>query len=211
MDNGLLPDAALAPIAQGQLAKPAAAAWNSMNLQARRMGLELVPTGAMSSYRNLAQQKLLYGRYLAGGNLAAKPGSSNHGWGLAVDGQATFQVCVQLVDRIRRNPTAGRNDGRSRRPALEWWHLAYRAGGSGPALTPGPTAQPNSTYRIGGHDGDRSSNHAQDGRLEVFIEKASDGSVCGHALAGLPGRRLGLAPNPGKRTAAWQSLGTPGK
>ena len=64
------------------------------------MGLELVPTGPMSFYRNLAQQlENLYGRYLAGGNLAAKPGSSNHGWGLARS-TSPPRRCERLVDRI---------------------------------------------------------------------------------------------------------------
>jgi hypothetical protein len=200
MDNGLLPDAALAPIAQGQLAKPAAAAGNSMNLQARRMGLELVPTGAMSSYRNLAQQKLLYGRYLAGGNLAAKPGSSNHGWGLAVD-VATFQM-RQLVDRI------GEPYGWAKRwsdAPSEWWHLAYRAGvwtGVDPGpYGPTPIDLPEDTMAI-------AVATMQDGRFEVFIEKASDGSVW-HAWQAKDGGWAGAEP--GKRTAAWQSLGTPGK
>lgn len=38
-----------------------------------------------SGYRSLAEQWVLWRRYLAGGNLAAYPGTSNHGRGQAVD------------------------------------------------------------------------------------------------------------------------------
>lgn len=44
--NGNLPQSDLAPIAAGQLAKEAAAAWNAMNVDSRkRFGVELRPTG----------------------------------------------------------------------------------------------------------------------------------------------------------------------
>ena len=90
--NGQLPPEALAPIASGQLEKTAAAAWNAMNVEARANGLQLVPTGSKSSYRTYAQQQELYDLYRSGrGNLAAVPGTSNHGWGLAVD-LATTQM-----------------------------------------------------------------------------------------------------------------------
>jgi len=73
--NGQLPPEALSPIAQGQLANDAAAAWNAMNVKARELGCELLPTGSASSYRTLAQQEALYQNYLNGGSLAAKPGT----------------------------------------------------------------------------------------------------------------------------------------
>lgn len=38
-----------------------------------------------SGFRSRAEQAVLYARYLAGGNIAAKPGSSNHERGLAID------------------------------------------------------------------------------------------------------------------------------
>jgi hypothetical protein len=75
--NGQLPDSALAPIAQGRLAKDSycAASWNTMNVRAVELGCQLLPTGSMSSYRTLAQQEQLYQDYLNGGSLAAKPGT----------------------------------------------------------------------------------------------------------------------------------------
>lgn len=40
----------------------------------------------LTTYRTVADQRVLYNKYLNGtGNLAAKPGTSNHGWGIALD------------------------------------------------------------------------------------------------------------------------------
>ncbi len=36
-------------------------------------------------FRSLAGQNIAWDRYQSGGNLAARPGTSNHGWGLAID------------------------------------------------------------------------------------------------------------------------------
>ena len=202
-NNGQLPDTALAPIAEGQLAKPAAAAWNAMNIEARSNGLELVPTGSMSSYRTLGQQTLLYGRYLAGGNLAATPGTSNHGWGLAVD-LATHEMRA-MVDRI------GERYGWAKKwsdAPSEWWHLAYHPGVfSGP--DPGPYGQPQPIIPDIPEDTMAIAVATMpDGRFEVFIEKASDGSVW-HAWQAKEGGWAGAEA--GKRKAAWYALGTPGK
>ena len=97
-ENGRLPPEALSPIAEGHLRSDAASAWNAMNVQARIHGLELMPTGSMSSYRTFAQQQMLYRLYQQGGTLAAVPGTSNHGWGLAVD--VATQKMRALVDHI---------------------------------------------------------------------------------------------------------------
>ena len=128
--NGQLSPEELAPIAQGQLRKDAAAAWNAMNVEARVSGLQLIPTGSMSSYRTLDQQKVLWARYQAGtGNLAAVPGTSNHGWGIAVD-CATFDM-RRMVDRV------GEKYGWAKKwsdAPSEWWHVGGR-----PGTTTGPT------------------------------------------------------------------------
>jgi len=86
--NGALPDSALAPIAGGRLRKDAALRWNAMNLRRRRQGKStIMPNGQWSSYRNLYGQRLMRSMWCARGNCgnAAIPGTSNHGWGLAVD------------------------------------------------------------------------------------------------------------------------------
>lgn len=83
--NGNLPEAFLRPIAGGMLAGDAAASWNLMNCEARKAGVELRPLGPNSSYRPLAVQVQFWDAYQHGGNVAARPGTSNHGWGRAVD------------------------------------------------------------------------------------------------------------------------------
>jgi hypothetical protein len=131
--NGRLPPSELAPIPGGRLRKDAAAAFNAMHAESvRRYNVGLQPFGPMSSYRDLAQQQLLWNLYQSGrGNLAAHPGTSNHGWGLAVD-FATPRM-RGIVDAI------GDRFGWSKRwsdAPSEWWHVIYRPGiwhgGAGP-------------------------------------------------------------------------------
>lgn len=80
--NGLIPQSALCPLAQGDhaLRADAAAAFAKLNVAyARRFGEALCVTDA---YRSLAEQQRLYA---SKPGLAAVPGTSNHGRGLAVD------------------------------------------------------------------------------------------------------------------------------
>jgi hypothetical protein len=123
--NGRIPGVALGGITQGHLLKPPARAWNAMNMESQgRYGITLHPTGSMSSYRTLSQQQYLYHLYQIGrGNLAATPGTSNHGWGLAVD-LATPQM-RGVVDKC------GAHYGWAKRwsdAQSEWWHIKYRSG-----------------------------------------------------------------------------------
>jgi len=94
--NGQLTDAELSPAAggivgpfagSGQLENDAAAAWNALNaVCVSQNGAHLTCNGPSSLYRNLAMQNYFWHLYQTGqGNLAAYPGSSNHGWGLASD------------------------------------------------------------------------------------------------------------------------------
>jgi D-alanyl-D-alanine carboxypeptidase len=84
--NGRIPASALEEVGQGRhrLAAKAATAWRALEAAAARDGVRLRIT---DSYRNydtqvdLVRRKGLYSQ----GGLAAKPGTSNHGWGLAVD------------------------------------------------------------------------------------------------------------------------------
>jgi hypothetical protein len=203
--NGQLPPEALAPIAGGQLEKFAAAAWNAMNAEARRNGVELRPTGSKSSYRTYAQQVELYNLYLSGkGNLAARPGTSNHGWGLAVD-LATTQMRAML-DRIGRK--YGYAKEWSDAPS-EWWHIKYRAGvWSGP--DPGPTgtgaapAIPDLPKEI--EPVAIALGVMKDGRFELFVED-KNGEVW-HAWHAKDGGWAGAVA--GKKNATWYSLGKPG-
>lgn len=66
-----------------ELRTDAAQAFNRMKAAARRAGVTLTP---VSGFRSMAQQKALYAAYRAGrGNLAARPGYSNHQGGISVD------------------------------------------------------------------------------------------------------------------------------
>lgn len=166
--NGKLPASALAAIYQGSLQVEPAAAWNALNVEARKRGVELYPTGSKSSYRTYEQQVELYNAYLNGtGNLAAKPGTSNHGWGNAVD--VATQAMRSTIDQI--GAQFGYSKSWSDAPT-EWWHICYQSGHySGP--DPGPTgAGAPSDEEIA----DVASCVSASGALHVFVE-AVDGSL----------------------------------
>ena len=81
--NGNLPPSQLTAVPPGRLEKNAARAWNAPGGPAAN-GCRLL--GPNSGYRTYASQAYYWGLYTSGrGNLAARPGTSNHGWGRAVD------------------------------------------------------------------------------------------------------------------------------
>lgn len=137
-NNGRLPTSALAPIAGGRLRKDAARAFNAMNAESiRRFGVTLRPLGPVSSYRSLAAQQYFWSLYRSGrGNLAAYPGTSNHGEGLAVDLASTRMRAI--VDQI------GAKYGWQKRwsdAPREWWHVKWRVG-SYPAVKRSASGSP---------------------------------------------------------------------
>lgn len=88
--NGRIPPEALVPIGQGEhrLWGPAAISFRAMATEAAAAGISLPVT---DSYRSLERQYTMadqFGLYREGG-LAAVPGTSDHGWGLAVDIELT--------------------------------------------------------------------------------------------------------------------------
>jgi hypothetical protein len=202
-ENGKLPPEQLAPIAQGQLATECAAGWNALNVEARARGVELLPTGSMSSYRTYEQQVYLYEQYLNGtGNLAAVPGTSNHGMGTAVD-LATTEM-RDMIDQI------GAQYGWSKSwsdAQDEWWHICYQPGhysgpdpgpyGEGTPPTPEPIEETDMICAV----------VKKDGRIEVFVEKADSGQIWHTWQTSENGGWTGSAPG---KTTTWQSLGTPG-
>ena len=121
--NGRVPAAALTPIAQGghRLYAPAAAAWDSLVAAAAADGVSIRITDSYRSYDqqvDLANRKGLYSQ----GGLAARPGTSNHGWGLAVD---TDVNDARTLDWIRTNgPRFGFVEAVPREP----WHWEFRPG-----------------------------------------------------------------------------------
>jgi hypothetical protein len=142
--NGSLTSDSLAPIAGGtQLGDEAAAAWNSMAAHIyEARGTKIVITGPNSAYRSVETQWYFWRLYQAGGNLAAHPGTSNHGWGLAVDVPIWVR---QLIDEYGR-PFGWAKEW-SDAPS-EWWHLRYNAS-AWSGSDPGPA------YAGGGHHGPR--------------------------------------------------------
>jgi hypothetical protein len=88
--NGHIPSAALEPVGQDghRLSGPAARAWRACVEAARADGIDLTIT---DSYRNYDQQVDLVQRkgLYSNGGFGATPGTSNHGWGMAVDADVT--------------------------------------------------------------------------------------------------------------------------
>lgn len=129
--NGRLPKSDLAPIPGGELRKDAAAAWNAPGGPA---DAGLRPTGPMSSYRTYDEQVYLYRLYQEGrGALAAVPGTSNHGLGIAIDVPETW-----MQSWIREH---GAKYGWAKTEAFsEAWHFNFVGGVSFPtfkSLRPG--------------------------------------------------------------------------
>jgi hypothetical protein len=205
--NGKLPASALAPIYQGNLTKEAAAGWNAMNVEARKRGVQLYPTGSKSSYRTYEQQVELYNAYLNGtGNLAAVPGTSNHGWGNAVD-LATTQM-RSTVDAI--GAQFGYSKSWSDAPS-EWWHVVYQSGHySGPDPGPDGKGAPAPTPEPITEDDMITAVLKKNGAIEVFVEKGSgnnQGTVYHTWQSGENGKWY---TTDGGKSIAWQGMGNPG-
>lgn len=124
-DNGRFADSELAAIPGGRLAREAAANWLALRAEGgKRFGVWISPLGPRSSYRTFAEQQHFWDLFQAGkGNLAARPGTSNHGWGNAVD-LAHPPTMRKVVDGL------GRPYGwRWGEAPSESWHVTYRGGG----------------------------------------------------------------------------------
>ena len=112
--NGRIPESALAPITGSteRMWVPAATHLNSLIADAKAAGVTIGVTDGYRDYDaqvRLAQTKGLYSQ----GGLAATPGTSEHGWGLAVDLKldATAQAWMRangakygFVEAVAREP-----------------------------------------------------------------------------------------------------------
>jgi zinc D-Ala-D-Ala carboxypeptidase len=119
--NGQLPDSVLEPIGQGshRLWGPAAESWKGAIAAAAADGIDLKITDSYRTYAeqvDLAKRKGLY----QNGGLAAVPGTSNHGWGLAVDVNIDNP---QVLDWLHTN---GWKFGFVEAVKREPWHWEYR-------------------------------------------------------------------------------------
>ncbi len=120
--NGKIPTSRLTSIGINghKLYAPAAAAFNRMRSAAAAQGVKI---GVTDSYRSFAQQVDLAkrkGLYQNGG-LAATPGKSNHGWGLALD----LDVKSNGLAWLRKNAY---KFGFAEAVPREPWHWEYRPG-----------------------------------------------------------------------------------
>jgi hypothetical protein len=134
------------------LVRPAARAWRALTAAALRAGHTLKASGAASSYRTYAEQERLFlqrfttspvsgtTRYWRGQTwylrpgmaLAAVPGTSNHGWGSAVDtgverdgDTGTESIDQPALAWLIDNAT---KYGWSWEVISEPWHLRFNAG-----------------------------------------------------------------------------------
>lgn len=120
--NGQPRNFRVSSIGDGQVLRTDAAnSYNRMKAAAARDGVHL---SAASGARSMAQQQELYRRYLNGtGNLAARPGYSNHQGGISVDvgglGGYGTRGYRWLANNARRYGFV--NDVRG-----EFWHWTYR-------------------------------------------------------------------------------------
>lgn len=129
--NGQLSRRTLAAVPGGELLrKDAARAYKALDRSCRKKtGQAIGNAGSGSCYRKLGRkgdyarggpftQWYAWERYQQGGNLAASPGTSNHGWGLACD--------FATVALVRENGTAF---GWKKTEAFgEAWHYCYVPG-----------------------------------------------------------------------------------
>jgi len=134
--NGQLPASELAPLYgnPGKVLRKDAA--NGFNAMAHRQMVHVAdayrPLGHPGDLaRGIWSQWAAWERYHQGGPLAAHPGSSNHGWGLAID-------LASPADRTTINvigASFGWSKSWSDAPS-EWWHIVFSSTHYHPAPPP---------------------------------------------------------------------------
>jgi hypothetical protein len=132
--NGQLDQSQLVQAANGApgqlLERSTAAAWASMVAAAASAGVHLAPEpddGISSCYRSYANQQYAWDQYKNhGGATAASPGTSNHGWGTAID--------IAMNDSVWNWLSAHGSDygfsNAEGRSVGEKWHWVFVGGGS---------------------------------------------------------------------------------
>jgi len=138
--NGRLPDSVLASVGQGghRLQADAAQQFQAMVAAAAQQGIKLTITDSYRSFAeqvDLAKRKGLYSQ----GGLAAEPGTSEHGWGLAIDANVNDP---RTYEWLRANAAKFGFYGDVPR---EPWHWEYRgslsSGGGANGAVPGGAQQ----------------------------------------------------------------------
>jgi peptidoglycan hydrolase-like protein with peptidoglycan-binding domain len=112
----------VAPVGNGQyLRVDAAQKFKAMQAAARAAGVNLTAT---SGFRTMEQQRVLYQKYLNGtGNLAAKPGYSNHQGGISMDIGGVGGYNTKAYNWLKNNAAkyGFQNDVRG-----EYWHWTFK-------------------------------------------------------------------------------------
>ena len=165
IQNGKLPNKLLKPIApSGKMYPAAAISWAILQELGAKEGLDLVHVG---DYRPYEQQLSLFQSrmkpfpdvkrtkqtvrtfngekwYLHSGAPVATPGTSNHGWGLAIDAALKLRGPKRKVVSITTKPKVASRSGLQflldEAPSLGWswelqsepWHIRYVAGDATP-------------------------------------------------------------------------------
>jgi hypothetical protein len=119
--NGVARQITVASIPGGkQLRSDAAAAFTRMHAAAQRAGVNLT---VASAFRTMEEQRVLYQKYLNGtGNLAAKPGYSNHQGGIALD----INVGSTGTSTYKWLAAHAKEFGFARTVPSEPWHWEFR-------------------------------------------------------------------------------------
>jgi hypothetical protein len=132
LKNGYIPANVLAPIGNGMLLhKEAAQQFAKLKAQAKKDKISFVISDA---YRSYANQQRLYIKY--GDDSAAKPGSSIHGFGCAIDfGEIAADARITAGDvKLRARPAVNKIV-RAKNPIYRWlsvwgpkygWYNPYR-------------------------------------------------------------------------------------
>ena len=129
-ENGRLRDDQLAPIGIGNMmAHPKAAeAFKAMRAAAAAEGVNLGVTGAYRTYERQVQLKA------EKGHMAATPGRSNHGWGLAFDMDFGSNMNSAGFQWMAKNAARFGIHGPLQSP-FEPWHWEYRGGEDAQAMS----------------------------------------------------------------------------
>jgi len=119
--NGRIPKHLMVDVGGGKLMHPAAAvSWKRMVADAEAAtGGTVYIASWQDAYRSFARQVMFWLRWLSGkGNLAARPGTSNHGWGLAAD-------VIYSNARVKAWIFANAHRYKWRKDPTEDWHLNF--------------------------------------------------------------------------------------
>lgn len=125
--NGTFSGEPMVQIPGGRLWDEAGHSWNAMHaFILKKTGVSIRPLGPKSSARSLEDQQGFYNAHQRdprNNPPAAYPGTSNHGWGIAVDvnSEAAANAILKYGHLFGWSHDEGARVG-------EWWHMRYVGG-----------------------------------------------------------------------------------